>query len=378
MRETQRKRAWRSPSMAEYELLLARLLELPEAQQLRVYEGLTEALGGRLGQETEREKLAGQRAEAMKAMKQAAEYLGLPSGKAPKVAQFKRAARETELSMGFKAVYEAFDGMWELAMRCYEELPIRLNAAQRAVMREIHRGSSKHLQAALVGLRMWLDESPPNTGLTPTDYEDWAREKNEKPAPGSRRLLEKASTISAHLWIPWSYAVPVAKREMTLEDAQKIYADEQLKVAGVIVPLEIAAYLMGLPTGDRNIDRPGYPRYTALIHGKPHWLLSDIHAYQNGTRDFRHGPGIFQRSYMDALEVAKSIGVSRNHLRVLLREANGKYWQVPKPAGLTKNQPYWLRSDVARWMKARDERQADRVRTLTALKRTPHRRKRQY
>jgi hypothetical protein len=48
-----------------------------------VYAGLNEALGGRLGQETEREKLAGQRIEAMKAMKQAAEHLDLPLGKAP-------------------------------------------------------------------------------------------------------------------------------------------------------------------------------------------------------------------------------------------------------------------------------------------------------
>jgi hypothetical protein len=151
---SQRKGSSRSTRAAEHELLLARLLELPEARQLRVYEGLTKALGGRLGEETERAKLAGRRADAMKAMTQAAEHLGLPLGKAPKVAQFKRAASETELGMSFNAVHEAFDGMWELAMRCYEEQPIPLNAAQRAVKREISRRRGKHLQLALIGLRM--------------------------------------------------------------------------------------------------------------------------------------------------------------------------------------------------------------------------------
>jgi hypothetical protein len=361
---SQRKLPSRSTRTAEHELLLARLLELPEAQQLRVYEGLTEALGGRLGEETERAKLAGRRADAMKAMTQAAEHLGLPLGKAPKVAQFKRAASETELGMSFKSVYEAFDGMWGLAMRCYEEQPIPLNAAQRAVRREISRGRGKHFQLGLIGLRMWLDESPSDTGLNTTDYRDWASEKNEKRAPGQRRLIESPSTLRDHLWVSWPYAVAVAKGDMSLEDAQKKYVDEQVEIAGPLVCLEIAAFLMGLPTGDTNIDRPGYPKCAALIGRKTHWLLSDIRAYQSGTREFRHGTGTFQRSYMDAPEVARTLGMPRYRLSALLAKANGSYWEAPRPA------------DVGRWMKAHDKRQAERARTLTALKRTPRRRTR--
>ena len=327
------KRPPRSARTAEYELLLDRLLELPEAQQLRVYEGLTEALGGRLGEETERAKLAGRRADAMKAMTQAAEHLGLPPGKAPKVAQFKQAATETELGMSFKAVHEAFDGMWELAMRCYEEQPIPLSAAQRAVRREISRRHGKHLQLALIGLRMWLDESPPDTSFAPTDYRDWAREKNEKRVSGQRRLIESPSTLQDHLWVSRPYAVAVADEAISLDDAQRKYVDEQVEIAGPLVRLEIAAYLMGLPTGDTNLDRPGYPKYAALIGRKPHWLLSDIHAYQSGKREFRHGAGIFQRSYVDAQEVARTLGMPRSRLSALVANANDKDWEAPVQPG---------------------------------------------
>lgn len=45
-------------SDAEWRLLLARVLELPEAQQLRMQRALSDAVGGRLGQETERDAKA--------------------------------------------------------------------------------------------------------------------------------------------------------------------------------------------------------------------------------------------------------------------------------------------------------------------------------
>jgi hypothetical protein len=80
---------------------------------------------------------------------------------------------------------------------------------------------------------------------------------------------------------------------------------------------------------------------------------------------------------MEAQEVAKAMSVNRSRVRALLKQANAsnEYWSVPPPAGLTRDQPYWLRTNVARWTKAQDERQAERTRTPIALKRTPPRRR---
>lgn len=104
----------------EREVLLARVLDLPVAQQLQVHHDLTEALGGQLGRETARAKQARLRHEALAGMRAAAAHLGLPDGRAPTVTQFKQAAGETELPMTFKAVYAAFENRWETASRFFE------------------------------------------------------------------------------------------------------------------------------------------------------------------------------------------------------------------------------------------------------------------
>jgi hypothetical protein len=124
------------PPDLEADILLARILELPSGQQARVYEVLEEMLGEeRLGIETERSRQVRARLDAVQAMREATAHLGLRKGQAPSVAEFKKAARETKLCMGFGSVYAAFDRRWELATRFYEDLPIPLTAAQRRIQR---------------------------------------------------------------------------------------------------------------------------------------------------------------------------------------------------------------------------------------------------
>src|SRR5271169_4411009 len=101
----------------EWEVLLARALDLPQAEQLKIHKALSDCLGGQLGQETERARQARARVEALEALGAAAEHLGLPDGQAPTVPEYKQAAKETKLPMTFSAVYRAFDESWELASR---------------------------------------------------------------------------------------------------------------------------------------------------------------------------------------------------------------------------------------------------------------------
>jgi hypothetical protein len=121
----------------EWEVLLARVLDLPEAEQLKVQHGLTEALGGRLGKETARAKQTRLRYEALEALRAAAQHLGLPPGQAPTTTEFKKAASEANLPMTFNAVYEAFEKSWETATRIYRGEKVPATAAQRAARRAI-------------------------------------------------------------------------------------------------------------------------------------------------------------------------------------------------------------------------------------------------
>jgi len=116
----------------EFALLLARVGELPEARQLEFHRVLSEVLGGKLGEETERSKQVRQRREALDVMRAAAEHLGLPQGQAPSVDQFKQAARDASLPMSFKRVHSLFDGRWHLACRYYQGLPVPRIAREQA------------------------------------------------------------------------------------------------------------------------------------------------------------------------------------------------------------------------------------------------------
>jgi hypothetical protein len=190
----------------EQEVLLARVLDLPVAQQLQVHHDLTEALGGELGKETARAKQARLRHEALEAMQAAAAHLGLPDGQAPTVTQFKKAARETELPMTFKAAYAAFENRWETASRFFEGKTVPETAAQRRIRRVARRDNRVDMEPPIACLRLFLAQDPPprSTGLA--DYNEWARETNENLPPGWERLLEDSAHIRVTLRLPRSSA----------------------------------------------------------------------------------------------------------------------------------------------------------------------------
>jgi predicted DNA-binding transcriptional regulator AlpA len=359
----------------EWRLLLGRVLELPEAQQLRMHQALSEALGGRLGRESKRASEARSRLEAVEAIREAAVVLGLPPGEAPNVEEFKRVARGGALSMSFRTVYGAFEERWELATRLYEERPIPLSPAQRAIKREVKRGHGANLQAPIVGLRMWLEDSPADTRLSASDYQEWAIEHNERRSAGERRVIEETGTISRRLRLSWPRALAVAQGEIDLEVAQEEDLAERLGECGPLVGVELACYLLELKTNEARIKRPGYPRFVARLGRTPHWLLDEIRAYQQEKRTFDHAPGSLEGSYLDSHEVAEMIGVHRYELRSRLnRERLGVKQRrsdpyLPPPAGLSGARYYWDRAAVEAWLAEREARREERLRDAIALRR---------
>jgi predicted DNA-binding transcriptional regulator AlpA len=359
----------------EWRLLMGRVLELPEMQQLRMHQALSEALGATLGRESKRASEARSRREAVEAMREAALALGLPPGQAPKVEEFKRAARGAALSMSFAAVYGAFEDRWELAMRLYEERPIPRSPAQRAVQREVKRGRGANLQAPIVGLRMWLEDSPADTSLSASDYHEWAIEHNERRSEGERRVIEDTWVIHNRLRLSWPRALAVAQGETDLQVAQEEELAERLAGCGPLIDVELACWMLEMRTSETNIKRPGYPRFVARLGRKPHWLLDEIRAYQRGERTFDHGPGSLEGSYLDSHEVAEMIGETRKELRRLLYQRRvgatphrpDPY--LPLPAGLSGARYYWERAAVEAWLAEREASRERRLRDSIAWRR---------
>jgi len=346
-------------SDADWRLLLHRVLEMPEAQQLRMQRALSDAVGGRLGQETERDAKARRRLEAVEAMREAAAYNDLEEGKAPLVKHFKKADKETKLPMRFRAVYEAFDNSWELATRCFEELPIPRNAAQRALYREVLRGHGKDLQDPLIGLRMWLADAPVDGACDPSDYRAWAVEVNERRDPGERRLIESPTTLRDRLRISWPHALMVAREEATLEDARHAYREELLSSRGDLLSRAMVRIALDLPPESDEMDDDGFPRPVMWWRGEQ-WAKSDIRAYREGRRFREQSARNIRGDYMDAQEVADFIELDHAKLMQRVRASKPNYYKVPPPAGKTGTVYYWKRDEVRTWLERFKAREAAR------------------
>lgn len=358
----------------EVAILLGRVLELPAARQLEFHKVLSEVLGGSLGSETERATHVRRRLEALEAMRSAAKQLGLPDGQAPSVREFKQAARAARLPMSFTTIHKVFDGRWELASRYYQGLPVPRNAAQRAISREGGKHSPR--EDALLGLRMWLREMPSAAGRSPTSYRDWAVERNEQRLPGRRRVLEIPGSAASRLRLAWPYAVAVAAEEMTLDEARGRYLNELINGSGPLVGWEAVAHLLELPKRWRGATPPGCPNPVTFLHRKPHWLLADVRAYENGQRVFepaRHLEGRF----MTAEEVGSVLDLNYEQTRARLRRPNPSLRYSPPPAGRSGRHNYWERETVERWVTREAQRREERMRDRVAYNRASPRRKAQ-
>jgi hypothetical protein len=351
------------PVTLQADILVARVLELPPAHQLRVHDVLEEVLGEeRLGVQTQRSKEVRARAEALEAMRRAAARLGLPEGRAPSVEEYKRAAQEADLGVTFKAVYAAFDKRWGLARDFYEGMPVPLTAAQRRVMRT--RRSRRMDPVAC--LRLWWAETSPPRDAPAVDYEEWAVERNERREEGERRVLESAGWLCERLGVSWAEAVLLAAGEKTLGEAQRGTKEARLRGLGPVVSRTTVNDLLGLRGQALEDD---FPNPVARLGGQPLWRTEDVIAYREGKRGFAHPEEAERGEYVDVGTVAWRLGIGEEWLRRLLKDAptdaRTRDARIPAPAGRLQlgrsSKPfYWRSADVEEMVKTLRRRRSMR------------------
>lgn len=337
----------------EWQTLLRRVVDLPAADQLKVFHALTDYLGGDLWEETARAREIRRRHEALEAMRAAAQHLNLPDGQAPTIPEYKSAAKQTAVPLSFGAVYEAFENRWDLAASHFRGERIPETAAQRS-RRKGWTGRSGEREAPLAGVRLFLKQDP-RPEPTRVNYETWAKEFNEKPPPGYKHVIETGSHISGLLQVGWEDVIDIAEGKRELAEVQVQALSSALADAGPLIGHHLASWLLGRSVNGRHRHKRGYPAPVAQL-GKSSclWLRTDIEAWKAGRRDFTHEPGVLQHEYLGREELAERLQIT---LVTLRQRVQAELWKrTPQPAGRAGKSLYWSRAEVERWFAAEPRR----------------------
>ena len=168
----------------EWQAELRRVLRLPAGDQLKIFIGLRDDLGGRLGPVIKREAEERARQEALKSMRLAAEHLGLPDGQQPSTIEYQKAEKETDLPLKFAAVYDAFEHRWKVAQGDYRGERVPATAIQRALRRKTLGSARSPHENPLSCVRQFANQDPPPPSETKDDYGAWAKIENERRGAG--------------------------------------------------------------------------------------------------------------------------------------------------------------------------------------------------
>jgi hypothetical protein len=284
----------------------------------------------------------------------AAAHLDLPRGKAPTIAEFKQAARETHLPMTFMAVYAAFEGRWETATRVYEGKKVPRTPAQRAVQRAILGRNRTDKEPPLTCIRMFLTQDPPPASTGLEDYRAWAQQKNENLRAGEKRVVEDANHIHSVLRVGWERCLEVARDETTLKRAQALTLSEYMTETGPLISHHLASWYLGLSPYSRHAGRPGYPAPVIRVHETNWlWLRAHIEEFKAGKRDFTHEPGALEGTYLDSPALVKLINLNPKDLHAFLRRgySTNRWDRLPAPTGRAGRYLYWDRAYVTNWQR---------------------------
>jgi predicted DNA-binding transcriptional regulator AlpA len=332
------------------QLALRRVLDLPGAEQLKIYAVLRENLGGEIGEETAEDKKARRRIESLECLQRAAEYLGL-TDRAPTGAEYRSAAAELHLPMSSEQIIRAWDMKWSAAAAAFEGQPWAPTARQRGRRRAL-LGQARANEDPITSVRIWLATEPDSE--TMHDYTAFAAEYNERRPKGEPRLPTNGDDLRNRLRLRWSQVLAVAREEIALEEAQAARVSELLDESGPLVSISLAAFMLEMsPSTLNNIcQRANFPNPVARIQDSRVWLRTDIEAYRETRPNSGHSPYELQQSFVDSNELAERLELRPDRVRTLVY--NHRWDRVPEAAGKVGHAIYWRRSAVEDWFRERD------------------------
>lgn len=282
------------------------------------------------------------RAECVKALQRVAEHLGMAEGEAPAVEEYERARKELRMGLSAATIIRRWE-VWREVAKAARGERVSMTARQRAHFHAaIKRKPAR--EEWLEGVREWLGSRPPT--LQMRDYRAWAEERNESKA--GLPLVPSAESIRMSLGIPWKTVVKVARRDISLADAQRLRL-KALKAEGCgFVSTCAIALLHGVSTHQAKhlVKEKGFPAFAFKVYTQRVWHLRDIEAHMAGEPFPKRSQGEMQAQAMASKDVRELCGLTDEKLRDAVKR---RLPIIPRPAGRVTGHHYWLRSAVEEW-----------------------------
>jgi hypothetical protein len=364
------------PGTRPTKAVIARALALPDVEKFELLDVLVKDLGVGLNKTSKEHRRAVERREALEALFAVAEYLGLPAGEAPTIAQFNQCADELGLSWNSGRVIRIWE-RWRLA----QEIFTGQRRASAFITRDFYARQNRALkdrEDPVKGVKRWLKTRPDvETSLA---YDAFVASGNAELREGEKRL-RSAGSVRAALGLHWPSVIAVARGEFSITRARENEVAEMM-------PRATTDAILGLPGAVRLLGRKGeavrraaeesrhFPVAVAVIAGHRAWFYEDLKRYRRGLAAIKRSEGELQYLYMDGPELETRLKLSPS---VFKRRVAEKRWDlVPRPEGLVAaGAPYWLRAKVEDWLRVKgkaeltpeqeDEIQRENARRAAAL-----------
>lgn len=278
-------------------------------------------------------------------MQQVAKHLGLGNREAPGVQEYERTRKGLGLVLSAATIIRRWE-VWREVCKAAQGEQVSMTARQRAHFRAAIRQKQSG-EEWLTGVREWLHIEP--AVKFESDYDAWADERNENKA----HLLpvSLSSGIREALGLSWSAVLQVAKRDLSLVDAQRRHLKELKQENGEFVTLRAIALIHGITTrrASHLTHEESFPAHAFTVHSRRVWYLADIEAHHSGQPFPRRTPGELQDQIMSSKEIREMFGeLTKWELRCATHSPNASA-RIPPPAGQVNGAHYWFRIAVEAW-----------------------------
>ena len=319
--------------------------DLCPKDQLAAFAQMRDYLGADAAAETEDDRRARERAEALEVIGRVVAYLELPKEQTPTVTQFDHACRELGLPWTRSRVVRAW-GRWRRACAAYLGEELSESARQLAYRRRL-RGRRSQYENPLAAVRRWLATDPPSTG--PRDYDAWVHDEATRVSEDAVRL-PRSIAIRTRLELSWADVIRVARREVDVADlAPRTPRTHRDWTSGPhdLISIQAVAGLLGCSITEAHgrVKEPGFPPVVAVFGSTRAWLRDDVQKFIENPSVGTPVRRALREEYLDAHELAALIGLSARTIK------NQPKATFPQPTGCVGSTRYWHRADVDAWIR---------------------------
>lgn len=332
-----------------YDAVWHQALELPVVDQLELYRDLREYLGGKVGQETDSDRQLRLRGQALDALKQIVDDLGIEADQLT-VSRADEAWRAIGSKWRSGQVIKAW-GTWNTVKSALQGRAVPLTSAQRGLVAATGGRRARTDAERLRGIQLWLKTKPKSKAVK--RYREFRNEYNETLAEGERPLIA-GETLMAQLGLRWAQIIAVSQGEFSLEEARRQSAPQEPKPGvnwGDLVGRAETLEILDLSKGnfEHRARRPDFPLPAAMIKRWRLWRRADIKSYAAGKRAdwITEAENELQGHILDLPQLCQRLDLTGSQFR---RRFEAQDWSaIPPPDGRVSTSFWWRRDRVEAW-----------------------------